>query len=214
MSQKKDNGWEYWEKAHTDPGSMEAQHWEAVSGVNPATGKRKGSGGGGGGCFPASAIVITENGPKRIAEVSPGETVLTWDADADKFLSTEAVCTLRHRRAYLLRISLSDGKTLYATGNHSLRSQQGWTRADKLSLGDEILDRNGEWLSIAELGFTSESEPVFNLITYGTNTLVVDGIVSHNFTHAKTLQAAFFNQLWRLRRMLSRPFRASPGLAH
>lgn len=149
-----------------------------------------------GACFPASAELITLTGRKNISEITQGEKVLTWDISSDSLMFTEVMWRACHGDRNIFEICLLNGKKIRTTPNHTFLCNRGWLRADELKTGDRLINQDKCFSEVYNCKITEDHEPVFSIITYKTNTFLVDGIVAHNFTEFRTAKSLICNQIW------------------
>jgi hypothetical protein len=142
-------------------------------------------------CFPSDARVLTPQGYRRVIDVVAGDLVIGYGEDGT--LRTETVTRqLDHSATDILSIRFLDGKQpLRTTINHTLLTDRGWLRADKLKDGDCLScvsgNRRMETRVVGSL-VMEPAERVFNLHTTGAHNFVVEGVIAHNFTVLRTLR--------------------------
>jgi hypothetical protein len=139
------------------------------------------------GCFPASALVCTPDGPRRIDEIRPGDAV--WSLSVAGGLVVETVTRSKvHPPARLWRVECSKAAPLLVTANHRMRSDRGWLRVDQLVQGDRLIHASCASAYVQEVGLSARVEPVFNLYTTGTHAFLIGGFVAHNFSFIPELR--------------------------
>lgn len=157
------------------------------------------------GCFPAGAQVMTPSGPRAIETLTTGERVLSVSPRTGAVTSQQILKRKVHADNVITRIAFEDGASVRTTAVHSFRTTRGWKMARALRPGDQIWRcGEGQRLTMATVQSvvrTEAVETVYNLITEGPHTFIVDGAVVHNFTYFKGVKAVY----WALRQAFSVP---------
>lgn len=145
------------------------------------------------GCFPVNARVLTPNGYRSIAQVLPGDSILSYDQRRKKITQRVVRKNHKYRPCPIWNVAFTSGwPTLRVTGHHTMLTSRGWCRVDRLSSGDCLRGINGEEFEIRKVIATPETEPVYNLITYGEHNFIVDDFVAHNFTDLRRLKTYWY----------------------
>lgn len=158
-----------------------------------------------GGCFPASALVSTPGGLRRIVDVSVGEDIFSWSPNGG-MVPRRVTVVKRYSPQQVLRLVVASGRALCVTGHHTMLSQRGWVRVRSLRVGDSLTNPFDGLEQINAVELLPKAEPVFNLTTSGEHTFIVDGFVAHNFTELRKLRTLlhrnlvdpFYEGLWQL----------------
>lgn len=87
-------------------------------------------------CFPAGTGVLTPDGYRPIETLTEGDTVIGGSGVPRKVLATHA----RHADE-LLRLTLSNGKTVCCTPEHLFLTPDGWMEARSMVAGQALKDR-------------------------------------------------------------------------
>ena len=145
-------------------------------------------------CFPADCQVLTPNGWRRIADIEPGEFVMTRKSSGR--LQPRRVLARKDYAPCRIAAVLGDqGQELFrVTRSHTVLTTRGWCMVDRLHAGDRLvsIDPTGSQ-TVHEVGAVVDSgaiEPVHNLIVAGSYTFVARGCVSHSFTYFRALRMA------------------------
>lgn len=136
-----------------------------------------------GGCFTFHTPVMTPYGWKAIGEIQKGELVQAIGTRGK--LSFRPVLAVKTRAPKTIWQVSSELKTFEATGAHSVLTENGWQRIDRLKTDDFLKFLiNNETITVPVLNVskTEKIQPVFNLIVSGDYTFVVDGCLAHSFT--------------------------------
>lgn len=92
-------------------------------------------------CFPSGTLVLMADGTeKRIERVVEGDRVVSFNETTHEL--EPATVTQRMKRLYkgdLICIEHADGGILKMTPEHPVYTQRGWTEAQDLREGDEVL---------------------------------------------------------------------------
>ena len=159
-------------------------------------------------CFAANTIILTDRGPRRIAEVEPGTRVQCFDFEQQEW--TQSVVQKRHLNSWsgpMLRVQLGS-ETIEVTERHPFWVLSGlnlenrpwphqlsrgedegcgvggrWVDSHELQPGDVVLTATGVACSVSRIDpFEVTDVQVFNLTVEGHHTFAVgaDGILVHN----------------------------------
>ncbi len=102
-------------------------------------------------CAPAGTMIVTDRGLRAIETIEVGDRVLTH---RQRFRSVRALSRTEFSGELVeLRV---DTNVLRVTGNHPIRTRDGWTPAAALEPGDEIAAVNAK----AEVGAPLQAEQV------------------------------------------------------
>ena len=85
-------------------------------------------------CFPAGTVV----GAKPIESIRVGDVVPSYDEWTGDVVDRRVIATMRRTPSAMVRVRLSDGRTLACTPNHPLMTLDGWCPAG-LSRGAYVL---------------------------------------------------------------------------
>lgn len=171
-------------KACTKPVSNEARACPHCGQPNPYS------------CFPAHSRVRTPFGERRIAALHPGDDILSMQSDGS-LVVRPVVRVLQHPRASVSTILFRSAREpLRATAFHTMLTDRGWVRVDRLRPGDRLVEgftstaRNID-AKVARVISPMGLEPVFNLITAREHNFIVEGAVAHNFTFMRGARILF-----------------------
>lgn len=132
------------------------------------------------GCFPAETLVKMEGGSyKPLAEVRPGERVITYDIGYERRESKPVVGVYTLKANHLYTIN----GTLKTTGGERLLSQDGWKTVRNLKTGD-MVHIDGRMEEIRSIEFSRTNLRVHNMQVDDThNFYVVTTDGSHYLVH-------------------------------
>ncbi|PIZ78583.1 MAG: hypothetical protein CO156_00955 [Candidatus Pacebacteria bacterium CG_4_9_14_3_um_filter_40_12] len=132
----------------------------------------------GGGCFTGDTPVLMANGStKAIEMIQVGDTVLTKKFPTDSSLVTAKVIdTTKTKVAGYLILN----GTLKVTPEHRLWVHNSWKTADTLSVGDTLLDADGQEVAIESIEWQAGSFDVYNLTIDTYQTYFANNIYVHN----------------------------------
>lgn len=141
----------------------------------------------GGSCFVAGTLVMTESGAQPIETVREGDRVLSRDE------LTGAVDLQTVTRTFVtpdmplvdVQIAAADGgdDRVTATPGHLFwTADHGWTRAEKLTPGEQLLDADGAPLTVVATSSLDHDDVVYNFEVRGTHTYFVGALATwvHN----------------------------------
>ena len=146
-------------------------------------------------CFLAGTKIAMEDGLlKNVEELEVGDRVASYDLSSQAM--TVGIVESIHTpvRNHINHIKFEDGRVLHATSDHPLYTIDGWKSIDpistltgynmpcgKLSVGDEVMNQNGEFTAIAEIEYEAG---VFQTYAPGKvsncSNFFADGLLAHN----------------------------------
>ncbi len=92
------------------------------------------------GCFPAEAELLLEDGtPRRLADVRPGDMVLTYDIGYDAIEAKPVVEVYTFKANHLFILN----DTFATTGTERLLTRKGWNQVRNLKHGDMVFTGGG-----------------------------------------------------------------------
>ena len=196
-----------------------AQNWQRVK-DNYAREHGQGGYGSGGssgsGCFPAYSLVLTPGGWRQIAQIRPGDEVLSYSKGTDEV----EICTVLRRKDHgaerLWRLEFEDNAPpVVTTRSHSFLTERGWIKAIDLKRGDILMtapEPGNANRVVSAVRLTAQSAPVYNLITSDHHTFIVEGLIAHNFSTIRELRTWLHRNLIDpiLRRRFRRQRKAAP----
>jgi intein/homing endonuclease len=134
-------------------------------------------------CFPAGTkILMADGSTKEIQDISSGDEVLSYDLDQKRTVKDKVSKLLVHANApggYLI----FNGE-LKVTGNHNMwvENKGIWLHADKLMVGDVLLNSKGEKVPVASIEKVDGVNTVYNLGLPGENhNYFTEDILVHNW---------------------------------
>ncbi|OPL11715.1 MAG: hypothetical protein AVO39_05210 [delta proteobacterium MLS_D] len=121
------------------------------------------------GCFPAEAELLLEDGtPRRLADVRPGDMVLTYDIGYEKVEARPVVEVYTFEANHLFVLN----DTFATTGTERLLTRKGWKRVRDLKPGDMVLSGGG-MTEIKSVERRPVNIPVYNIHVDDTHTFYV-----------------------------------------
>jgi hypothetical protein len=181
-----------------------------TSGMNEGSSSRSG-----GSCFPKSAGVLTVCGYKSIADIAPGDLVLSWSAGS--LYQKPVTKVVRHAPAQIYDVKFLSGRILRVTRTHTMLASTGWRVAHRLRHGDSLMSVGGPPEIISSIKPNPKPEVVFNLVTADEHNFIVDGLIAHNFTFLRRTRVGLHRLMidWRWKQKNLSPQQRSgrPALA-
>lgn len=155
--------------------------------------KRKQVQSGNKGCFPSYALVLTCVGWKPISNVNAGDLVLSYDGAKKKIEVSTVLMRRDHNPQRLWKLNFEDaGNQVITTCFHSFLTERGWVKTKDLVPGDKLESTvnmsHQDHRVVRSIEETQERAPVHNLITSGSHTFIVEGVIAHNFTLFRSLR--------------------------
>jgi RHS repeat-associated protein len=137
-------------------------------------------------CFTAGTKIQTEDGEKNIEEIRVGDKVLAKDENnPNSDLAFKQVTALfRSQRDDIIMLNVGK-QVIETTNNHPFWVEdKGWVFADELRIGDQLLQADGNTLTINNIEFIKLDKPVtvynFEVSDYHTYYVSDIGIWVHN----------------------------------
>jgi len=151
-------------------------------------------------CFTAEIELFTPKGLKRICQIRPDEYVLArTEYDADGPVEPKRVLRVFLRTAAILRLRLG-GRLIRTTRGHPFWVRgKGWRSACELSVGEELVGKDGEWTAVEDVEDRGEVATVYNLEVEDHHTYFVGGdgwgfaVWAHNAKYPAPGQKSFFD---------------------
>ncbi|MCF6284856.1 MAG: HINT domain-containing protein, partial [Candidatus Hydrogenedentes bacterium] len=159
-----------------------------LAGVLRSTGAGGGGGGGGGKpddlplCFVAGTLVLTDDGMVPIEEIEVGDKVWSYNEETDTVELSEVTRLYRDQAERL--VLLRTGDTLIeTTAEHPFWVvDTGWTSAEDLHVGDQLLTKERQAITIESTELVDRIVPVYNLEVAKLHTYFVgeQSVLVHN----------------------------------
>lgn len=96
-------------------------------------------------CFDKDSRVLTPNGYVAITDINPGDTVINYSEDTNKFKLDTVI--KKHRNLTnsssekMYELIFDNDVVIRVTGNHKFLTLSGWVRADELTENHEIINK-------------------------------------------------------------------------
>jgi hypothetical protein len=87
-------------------------------------------------CLPASAVVHTDTGPRRVGDLAAGWTCAAWTGT--DIVAAPALAPVDGGEQEVFRVELKNGMVGRYGYSHPILTRRGWVDADGLILGDEV----------------------------------------------------------------------------
>lgn len=145
----------------------------------------------GGGCFPGQTLISTPQGQRAIAQLSPGDLVMSVPTGRGESRPRRILRNAVHTNCSVWQIDLAQGGVVRTTANHSFSVNGRWRRADALRPGDQLdFLQEGRLAkrTVALSRATNERVVVYNLIVEKEFAFVANGAVVHSFTRLRWLR--------------------------
>lgn len=167
------------------------------------------------GCFPASTLIFTPFGWRRISELGRGEKIISFNHKTSMLELGTVTKRLDHSRSQIWEVHTAANQTpVRTTAIHPFLTTRGWIQAHLLRVGDDLIQAESSAIRVVTITAvvqTCSFEPVYNLFTSGAHNFIADGFVVHNFAYAR-----FARTLWhrlfvdpRVVDLVPQPFRVS-----
>lgn len=93
-------------------------------------------------CFHPDTLVVTCEGNKRIADIHPGDVVLSFDGATGQSVWKNVTSQVKTKSAHKpkVQVTLDNGHTVKCTADHKwLTSNRGWVEASELTTEDDLV---------------------------------------------------------------------------
>lgn len=164
-------------------------------------------------CFPADAVVISITGPKRMADVQIGDSLLGMDA-AGKIDYSEVRAWLHRDVDAVSNMTVIETEigSVVASAKHSMATDAAgrvkYAYADELEAGHKLFAKNGSAVHVRGVGMQAAAG-FYSPLTYTSNYFVgssADSVVlAHGFAHnpAPVFSAHVIHALMSIAELLS-----------
>lgn len=135
-------------------------------------------GGGGGGCFAAGTkILMQDHTFKNIEDIKTGDYVLTRESENNTSLISAKVTNTHKAKVsgYLIINGI-----VRVTAEHRLFINGSWKEAGYLSIGDKLLDTQGNLVNVDTIEWIKGFYDVYNFTVEKYHTYFADNIYVHN----------------------------------
>ncbi len=139
-------------------------------------------------CFTAGTLVSTEQGLRPIETLKEGDRVWALGQGTVEVGLKPITKLFRHEVTNLVVLTVG-GEVIETTPEHPFwMRDEGWVRAGQLEVGDELLTRDGAWLTITAVELRQGDFIVFNFEVGDFHSYYVgtDAISVHNARRFKT----------------------------
>ena len=147
-------------------------------------------------CFPETAKVWTPAGRQALSCLEPGDSV--YAVDNKGRVHAERISRVRQEGLCELLSIQTESHLIRCTPSHTLHSNGQWKTARRLQTGDRLqcVSESGERTDEEVLHIGVEKpEPVYSIWVTGAHTAVIDGVLTHNFSHFRLLRVSW-HRFW------------------
>jgi RHS repeat-associated protein len=134
-------------------------------------------------CFTKGTLIYTASGLKSIEEIKTGDSVYSYNIEADKVELNKVINTLSRETQGIYEITAGK-ETIHVTAEHPFYvSGKGWVKAKDLKKGDKLKSSDGKLsVQITAIKQVSETVVVYNMEVDGNhNYFVTDSkVLVHN----------------------------------
>jgi hypothetical protein len=141
-------------------------------------------------CFPKQVPVWTETGLRPIADILPGDRVLSQDVESGELAYRLVQQVTRRDQADLLKVALADCELVSSTGHPFWVNTRGWQMAKELRPGDVVHTFDGCTTLKGAVRLPAK-ETVYNLVVADSSTYFVGlaGVLVHDVTFRRPTRA-------------------------
>lgn len=152
------------------------------------------------GCFSERMEITTDNGFEPLGNIRPGAKVSSFDLKSGKMVMRRVYTkkVYENRKIWALKV---DGlsNTIETTAHHPFLTPRGWVTAQSLRKDDRLLGVNEQGLihryNILSSSNSGERQTVVNLITANEHTFMVNGLIVHNYSWARSIRS-LLSETW------------------
>lgn len=129
------------------------------------------------GCFPGDALVLTPAGYRPIKQFIVGDEVSSWRVTSNTLVTRRVTGVLEHSLERIWTIEFDcDRHPLRTTSFHTLLTARGWSRVDRLTIGDQLISVGAHLTTskVTAIAASNMAELVYNLHTSFEHNYVVE----------------------------------------
>jgi Pretoxin HINT domain len=145
-------------------------------------------------CFPGSTMVAVPGGERAIADICPGDYVLSVSRRRAGFSEVCVRKRVDHGEAELWRIEFNEGQgrasAVETTAVHSFLTSRGWIRTTALRVGDYLYAPAGSSI-VTNIQRSLDRRPVYNLLLNSHHTFIASGVIVHSFSYFRWLRGGW-----------------------
>jgi len=132
-------------------------------------------------CFLAGTkIIMADNNYKNIEDVKDGDYVVSYDEKTNEKVISKVTKTIAHNISEMGDYYLIVNNKIKATPNHPFLINREWQEIGNAKIGDNMIDINGENLSITSLERVYEKVLTYNLEVENTHNYYAEEVLVHN----------------------------------
>lgn len=151
------------------------------------------------GCFSEQMLVTTENGWEPFGNIQPGVKVSSFDPANGQVAPRRVYKKLTFKNREIWRLQADGIRQIETTCYHPFLTSRGWVATHRLRENDVLLGINGlgklQRHRIHACSRTDARMEVVNLITEREHTFMVNGLVVHNYSWARSART-LFSEVW------------------
>jgi hypothetical protein len=141
---------------------------------------------------PNTRVLLANGKSKAIKDLRPGDKVKSTDPVLGALTTQTVTATIKgHGTKHLVRLTLSNGKSITATAGHPiwLPKEHRWAKASELRSGDWLQTSAGTYVQVAAVKAWTQTATVNNLTVSSTHTYYVlagaAAVLVHNCDEAE-----------------------------
>lgn len=143
-------------------------------------------------CFPGDVRVLTPFGYRRIDTLIRGESIVSWNLARRVLVPRPITRVLAHPVGQVWSVVFaSNRQPLRVTRFHTVLTERGWLRVDRLLKDDCLVDGESahqQKAKVLQISEGTDIEQVYNLITSGEHNFIVENCIAHNFTFFREIR--------------------------
>ncbi|MBI5242889.1 MAG: hypothetical protein HY922_04285 [Elusimicrobia bacterium] len=136
-------------------------------------------------CFLAGTKILMGDGSyKNIEDVQVGDMVMSYDTSTGKYVGSKVVSAPMSQSSNYYYVN----ETLKVTPGHPLYVNGAWKMSDQLKVGDQLMNANGELVTVTSIQEFQQDVVVYDLFTEYPNDFFAENFLVHNEKAANAMK--------------------------
>jgi len=136
-------------------------------------------------CFlKGTQVLLADGSYKNIEDVKVGDTVMSYDTALGTFVGAKVLMTPISQTGNWFYVN----ETLKVTPGHPIYANGDWKMSDQLRIGDQLMNANGELITVVSIKPVTEDVDVYDLFTEYPNDFFAQNFLVHNEKQGNSLK--------------------------